>query len=159
MKISVEVENAYQFPVIDLVTGIILLAACAFFIGYFIYRIRHRAEIDAPPKPRVYTPSQRERIRNKYLNSLYKIQVNYSNGKLTERELNEKLSKMCRGYVQEISGRETSRMTLSELRRASGLIGLSKAIALFYQPEFAPVSRSSADHNIGAAREVISKWI
>lgn len=159
MKISVEVENAYQFPVIDLVTGIILLAACAFFIGYFIYRFRHRVEFDAPPKKREYTPSQRERIRNKYLNSLYKIQVNYSNGKLTERELNEKLSKMCRGYVQEVSGRETSKMTLSELRRASGLIGLSKAIALFYQPEFAPVSRSSADHNIGAAREVISKWI
>jgi|GEM_PF-2170781 hypothetical protein len=159
MKISVEVENAYSFPVIDLVTGIILIAAAVFFLTYFIYRIRNKDKFDAPPKAREYTPSQREKIRNKYLNSLYKIQVNYSNGKLTERELNEKLSRMCRGYVQEISGRETSKMTLSELRRASGLIGLSKAIALFYQPEFAPVSRSSAQYNIGAAREVISKWI
>lgn len=159
MKISVEVEKAYGFPSFYIIIGIILFAAAVALLIYIIYRIRHRDKYETEKKPKEIKLSEKEKLRRKYLDELYSLDVKFSQGSIDERTLNEQLSKICRDFVHKISGQDTNKMTLSELRHASGLIGLSRAIALFYQPEFAPKARASAKYNINAAREVISKWI
>lgn len=155
MKISVEVEKAYSIPPYFLIIAIFLLALTALFIVLFILNLKRNKN----NKKKELPPSKREKIRAKYLGEINKLEQDFYNGRITLRELNEGLSKSTREFVQKMTGQETTKMTLSDLRKASGLIGLSYAVALFYQPEFAPHSDTGVQKIINAAREVVVKWI
>lgn len=142
-------------PVWLLVGAAILAVSLIFFFMLFKYRIRHRKRIKkaARPPKKIGVAFARE----KALHSIDNIIQDLSHSRIDIRESYQRLSMIMRIFVTDVSGRDVTSLTLSELK-SSDLKKLAKLIEKWYAPEFAMKTRADFINDAKQAKNVVETW-
>lgn len=139
-----------------LIVGLAVLAvSIVFFIILFRYRIRHIARKRKAPKHAQKTGAGS--ARDKAIRSIDRIIGDLSRSKIDLRESYQQLSMVMRIFVTEITGKDVTSLTLTELR-TSGQNRLSNLIAKWYAPEFALKTRADFMNDAKEAKQVVKSW-
>ena len=142
-------------PVWLLVGAAILAVSLIFFFMLCKYRIRHRkrSKKAARPPKKIGAAFARE----KALHSIDNIIQDLSHSRIDIRESYQRLSMIMRIFVTDISGRDVTSLTLSELK-SSDLKKLAKLIEKWYAPEFAMKTRADFINDAKQAKNVVETW-
>lgn len=156
MEFTVNRQPELMMEPVWLIVGLAVLAVSAvFFVMLFRYRIKHfkRKQKASKPVPKTSAGMARE----KALQSIDRIIRELSQSKIDLRESYQRLSMVMRIFVTEISGKDVTALTLTELK-ASNLGKLSVLIEKWYAPEFAMKTRADFMNDAGQAKNVVKSW-
>lgn len=96
-------------------------------------------------------------IKNKYIRRVDILYKAYNQNKISERDFYGDLSNLIRSFVFEMTGVETHKYTLMEIRQMN-MPGLEKMINDYYTPEFARDSHGNPETAALEARKAIERW-
>ena len=102
-------------------------------------------------------PLQIERIRTKYLNQMDRLESKVKSNKITIRHSYQRLSKIIRGFIGEITNIKIENYTLTEIKNLNIPI-LYQLVKEYYAPEFAKEAKSDILKSIEKTRLTIEKW-
>lgn len=140
-----------------LVLAVVLAAAAVSWnVGVLVWGRPRRLAEAARPAPR--DPAV---LRARYLELIDQVEADHARGLVDHREAHRRLSLASRGFVQELTGRTTLSMTLTDLRERD-LSGLVAVVENAYPPVFSP-SSSRPEHELAttlhrARAAVESTW-
>ncbi|WP_394938129.1 hypothetical protein [Psychromicrobium sp. YIM B11713] len=146
------------FPPLDYaafwwVLGVLLLLLIGVWYFSACYATRAKPQTGAIPMPPKRVPA----LRAEYLARIDQLVFRHHAGELSARDAHQKLSLLVRGFVQELTGVRTERMTLAELRTA-GLPMVGDVVEVFYPAEFGVQDAESLGHSADAARQLVGTW-
>lgn len=134
--------------------GLALVAAALAWVWYSVSSTRAPRLGRDVPIPRFHAPVG---LRRKYLGEIDQIAALLDLGEIGPRTAAQEMSRIVRGFVQEVTGIRASRMTLDELREQS-TPAVAAAVEHFYPGEFSRDGESDARASIEAARTVVGQW-
>lgn len=135
--------------------GAALLLLCLGWVGAVL--ISTRAPSD-PGVPGFVAPRNPETVRQRYQALITGIEQRHDAGALTARAAHLELSLAVRTFVHEMTGLQTQRMTLTQLRGRQ-LPLVADAVELFYPGEFATHGgQATVSGSVQAARNVVVAW-
>lgn len=135
--------------------GAALLLLCLGWLAWVVASTRARG---AAAVPGFVAPRNPESVRRRYLELIASIEHEHDAGSLGGREALLGLSLAVRTFVHEMTGLNTQRMTLAQLR-GHGLPLVGDAVELFYPGEFSAHDGTPAvAEAAGAARNVVASW-
>ncbi|MFC8302527.1 hypothetical protein ACFUCV_02440 [Specibacter sp. NPDC057265] len=115
-----------------------------------------------PPRetavPGFVAPRNPESVRARYLQLIGGIESRHDAGELGGRDCHLELSLAVRTFVYEMTGLQTQRMTLAQLR-THGLPLVGDAVELLYPGEFSAYGgQLTASQAVHLARGVVQSW-
>jgi hypothetical protein len=135
--------------------GIVLIISAGFFLTLFKFRLRKKVRKVKAQKP-AKKPSV-EYVRNQALKKIDKCVYDLSHGRADVRESYQNMSTIMRNFVTDITGKDVTTHTLSELQ-ASGDQRLTDLIAKWYAPEFAMKTKADFMGDAEHAKNVVKRW-
>lgn len=139
-----------------MVLGITLLfVAVIFFVMLFIFEKAPKKVKPRAPKP-VNRP-QAFYFRQKALVSIDTAYMELKGSRIDTRESYQRLSMIMRTFVSEMTGRNATSLTLSEMKRM-GLGNLSELIENCYVPEFALKTQADFKKDADKAKWMVRTW-
>ena len=135
--------------------GAILLVSAILFALVFIYKKAPKTVKPKAPKP-VSKPTSFY-IRQKALISIDKVAFDLSKSGIDTRESYQRLSMIMRTFVSEMTGRNFTSLTLSELKKM-GLGSLAGLIENCYAPEFALKTEADFKSDAEKAKWMVKTW-
>jgi|UniRef100_I5ARN8 hypothetical protein len=158
MKISVELQDPFHFPVYWLLIGLVA-AICGVALFVYAFRLRKKMEEERAHELRIRKPAPGAMvlIRKKYLRQLAKVQKEYSESKIDYREAYRKMSKIFRMFVYEVTGIEVQNYTLMEIKKLR-IRSLTQLVSHYYKPEFSVQSKADVNKSLEKTRKVIETW-
>nr|WP_027872056.1 hypothetical protein [[Eubacterium] cellulosolvens] len=158
MKISVELQDPFHFPVYWLLIGLVAaVLGTALFV--YAFRIRKKMEEDRAHELKIRKPAPGAMvlIRRKYLRELAAVQKEYSESKIDYREAYRRMSKTVRMFVYEATGIEVQNYTLMEIKKLR-IRSLTLLVSHYYKPEFSVKSKTDVNKSLEKTRKVIETW-
>lgn len=135
--------------------GAALLLLC---LGWLAWVWTSTRATGAAAVPGFVAPRNLESVRRRYLELIASIENQHDDGALAGREALLALSLAVRTFAHEMTGLNTQRMTLAQLR-GHGLPLVGDAVELFYPGEFsAPGGTPAVGDAAVAARNVVASW-
>lgn len=153
MQVSVNLQNSFVFEIILL---IILLIIIFGIMIYFLMRKNKKEPKEAIEIKEVNLKDKRE-IQKKYLKELDDLTKEVQKDKINTREAYQKLSKIIRYFVYEITNIKVQNYTLKEIKKIN-MPMLYELIGEYYKPEFARYFLGNINLSIEKTRKVIEKW-
>ncbi len=135
--------------------GAVLLASVIFFVLICVFKRGPKKEKVKPPKP--LNRPENFYFRQKALLSIDKIAFDLSRNGIDTRESYQRLSMIMRTFVSEMTGRNFTSLTLSELK-SMGLSSLAELIEHCYAPEFAMKSKADFKKDAEKAKWMVKTW-
>ena len=135
--------------------GVILIISAGFFVTLFRFRLKKRVKKYKAPKPAKKPPI--EYIRNQTIKQIDKCKYDLAHGRADVRECYQNMSTIMRSFVTDITGKDVTTHTLSELQ-VSGDTRLSDLIAKWYAPEFAMKTKADFMNDAEHAKNVVKRW-
>lgn len=144
MKYSVDLQAPFGLSPRWYAVGIALL------ILAFILRKVFRKLLDFE----LMSPFRIDRAHRECLQEIRRIESAYKSGELDTRAAHQQMSAQVRGFVQEMTGLQTSNMVCEDLRKI-GKPELAELIGTYYEPEFACHSDAEAAVSIEKGKELV----
>lgn len=135
--------------------GAVFIVSVVFFVMLFRFRLRKRVKKYKAPKPAKKPPI--EYVRNMALKQIDKCIYDLSHGRADIRESYQNMSTIMRNFVSEITGKDVTSQTLSELQ-VSGDQRLTDLIRKWYAPEFAMKTKADFMGDAEHAKNVVKRW-
>ena len=156
MEFTVNMQPELMMSIVWLILGGIIFAiSVGFFVTLFRYRLRRRAKKVKAPKPERKPPI--EYTRNRTLMQIDKCKDDLAHGRTDIRESYQSMSTIMRNFVSEITGKDVTTHTLSELQQSEDT-RLSELIAKWYAPEFAMKTKADFMGDAEHAKNVVKRW-
>ena len=151
--ITVELQESFSYwPVIlFIIIGLIGTILILFL------RFKPRKKKPRVPVVKPKAPVNLVTLKEKYIRTLNDIEKKHSEGKISDRQAFQSVSRVVRDFVYATTGIRVQNYTLMEIH-AAGLPLLYELISQCYIPEFAADSDANINHVINKARTVISQW-
>lgn len=135
--------------------GAALLLLCLGTVAWIW--ISTRAPRDAAV-PGFVAPRNPESVRQRYLQLISALELRHDAGELDTRAAHLELSMAVRTFVHEMTGLQTQRMTLAQLR-AQGLTVAGDAVEVLYPGEFSAYGgQLTVAQAANMARGVVQSW-
>ena len=135
--------------------GAALLILCAGTVAWIFIATKPRASAGVPL---FVAPRNPLSVKQKYWALIDDIHHRHDAGQLDGRSAHLELSLAVRTFVHEMTGLNTQRMTLSQLREYR-LALAGDAVERFYPAEFSRVGEGySVSESAQTAREVVAQW-
>ncbi len=156
MEFSVNMQPELNMSIAWIILGgVILLVSVCLFAMICVYK-------KAPKKVKIKTPKpvnkpQSFYIRQKALLSIDKAASDLGNSGIDTRESYQRLSMIMRTFVSEMTGRDFTSLTLSELKKM-GLGSLAGLIENCYAPEFALKTKADFKSDAEKAKWMVKTW-
>lgn len=147
LKTDLRPMFSYSFLTI-VVTFIICLILC-----FLIYAPKKKKPLQIIKPP----VDDLEKIKKKYLQELNELLNNFNNKTFNNRFSYQKLSKIIRNFIYEVTNIKVISYTLEDIEKLN-IPYLAKLIRDFYNPEFSIVSQGDLKKAIEKTKEVILKW-
>ncbi len=135
--------------------GVILLVSALLFVMICVFKRAPKKK--KPEKPKVLNKPQAFYIREKALLSIDKISFELAGSAIDTRESYQRLSMVMRTFVSEMTGRNVTALTLSELKKM-GLGSLAGLIENCYAPEFALKTQADFKTDAEKAKWMVKTW-
>lgn len=156
MKTSVKLQSPLSYQLMPLIAlGIIITSLLLYFMICFVLK-RLKATHNAPVICQ-RTPNQVANIKAKYLRELYKAETDFVNRQISMRNTYQKMSRIIRGFVHEMTGLRVNYFTLQDIR-SLGIPALEELIEEYYGPEFAKYSSADVTASINKTKRIIEGW-
>lgn len=153
-----ELREWMEFDITAMLVGVLLVVGLCTWYGFVFSVTRKKPQRTlATLKPKPYAPPDITRLQEKYLSMLSELEEKYSDKKLSNKAVHQKLSCLVRFFAYEINGHRVDTLTLADLEK-SRYENLTKAVRLYYPAEFAKFQESDVATSMALAREVIQKW-
>ena len=134
---------------------VILLISVALFVVIRMYKKAPKKVKPQAPKP--MNRPQNFYVRQKALISIDKVSYDLSRSGIDTRESYQRLSMIMRTFVSEMTGRNFTTLTLSELK-SMGLGSLAGLIENCYAPEFALKTQADFKTDAEKAKWMVKTW-
>ena len=151
MSISTDLQDMFSYSLSPIIVLIIIISVLFFIL------ILSRKKPKPVQKINIVKPKNIIDIKNKYLQEINNLLISVNENKITNRSAYQKLSKLIRNFVYEVTGLIVPNYTLSEIKTLNMPI-LSTLVEEYYHPEFAKESTSDIISSITKTREVVAKW-
>lgn len=156
MEFSVKMQPAMMMGIVWIVVGAVLLGiAVALFVLTRLFAKARPVKKERPPEPK--KPTDYFYIRREAIHSIDKISLDLKKNKIDVRESYQRLSMTMRTFVSDMTGREVTNLTLSEIKEM-GFGSLSQVITGYYEPEFALKTTADFESSAEVARRMIQTW-
>jgi len=133
----------------------VLAVSVVFFAMLFKYRIKERKK--KPKVSRPHVKADKINPREQALYSIDRIIFDLSHAKIDIRESYQRLSVVMRIFVTDITGKDVTSLTLSELKKPE-FKELPNLIEKWYKPEFAMRTRADFMNDAAQAKRVVKTW-
>ncbi len=157
MESSVNLQEPMSYMLVWIITaGVLLLAAVLLQV---IFRIRRRRRGEVPEKIKVVKPPRASipEIKNRYLSDIDKIKDALTKGEIDKRIAYQRMSKVIRHFVFDMTGVQVQKYTLYEIKQIR-MPMLTQLIEDYYVPEFAQETMADAIKSLEGTRRVIERW-
>ena len=157
MESTVKLQEPMAYMTVWIVLAIILLIAAIFLQVFF--RIRRKRNGEEPNKIKIVKPPRATipEIKRRHLGELEKIRTSISNGEINSRIAYQRMSKVIRHFVYDMTGVQVQKYTLYEIRQIKMPL-LTRLIEDYYVPEFAEETVADAIRSLEGTRRVIERW-
>lgn len=156
MEFSVKMQPELMMNTIWIILGIVvLLVSIVLFV--VICSFKRAPKKIKPKKEKPITRPQDFYIRQKALFSIDRAVVELNRSGIDTRESYQRLSSIMREFVSEMTGRNFTTLTLSELKKM-GLGSLAGLIENCYAPEFALKSQADFKQDAEKAKWMVKTW-
>jgi len=151
--ITVELQDSFSY--LPVILFIIMGIIGTLLILFLKFKIKPRKPRVPVPKPA--PPQSIMALKDKHIRALNQIEKRHSDGKISDRQAFQAVSRVVRDFVYAATGIKVQNYTLMEIHKA-GLPLLYELISQCYIPEFAADSEANINEVINKARTVISQW-
>ena len=134
---------------------VILFISVALFVVIRVYKKAPKKVKPQAPKP--MNRPQHFYVRQKALISIDKVSFDLSRSGIDTRESYQRLSMIMRTFVSDMTGRNFTTLTLSELK-SMGLGSLAGLIENCYAPEFALKTQADFKTDAEKAKWMVKTW-
>ena len=149
--ITVELQKYFTyFPVILL----IIVGLAGTLLILFLPKFKKKKPV---PKPKPISPQNITVLKQKYIGILNDLEKKCREGKCSDRQALQALSKTVRNFVYDATGIRVQNYTLMEIHAAK-VPRLYELISQCYIPEFAVDADADVYKLINKARTVIAEW-
>lgn len=156
MKTSVRLQAPLSYRLMPLIAvGIIVACLLLYFVICFVLKGLKRKT--NTPAIRQRTPNQIAGIKAKYLNELCKTETDFINQRISLRSAYQKMSRIIRGFVHEMTGLRVNYFTLEDIRSLH-ISALEELIEEYYGPEFSKYSSADVTASINKTKRIIEGW-
>lgn len=160
--ITVKLQPPMLFNIAWLLLGIVLLAIAVLFV-VILFKVRPSATDPNLRKLPVTQGPGFYALKRQYINKIDKLLSRRMKNRITLRDAYQELSTLARSYVQQVSGINTLKMSLSELRieekKQPNIAKLSALVNDYYEPEFAKWSDADFRESCNMTRRMIEQWL
>lgn len=151
MSTSIDLQDMFSYSLLPIIILIVII------IILILILILTRRKPKPVSKLNIVKPTNINDIKNRYLQEINNLLLLVNENKITNRSAYQKLSKLIRNFVYEVTGLKVQYYTLSEIKTLRIPI-LSTLVEEYYHPEFAKESTSDITSSITKTREVVVKW-
>ena len=151
MQLTVDLEKQISFSIIGVILFFILIFG---LIIYFIVKVfmKHKNK-----EKKVIITKDILKIKKKYLYQIDTISNEININKIKERTAYNKLSKLIRNFVLEVTDIDLLKSTLSEIKKKD-TGNLYELIKDYYEPEFSKNNKGDISSSINKTKKVIKEW-
>lgn len=157
MKTSVELQDPFSYMIIWLILAILILAAFVFTQVYFRKKLGDELRKAKKIKLKKISEATLEGKKRKYITELDFIEMDLRNNKIDKREAYQKMSKVIRMFVHDVTGINVQKYSLMEIKRVN-IPQLTQLVREYYEPEFALSSSADTMTSLFRTRNTISSW-
>lgn len=154
MQISVNLQGKFLSPIF---ITIIILSCILGLIIYILLKNRKKIIKEDNIKIKFVSRDIVKEIKEKYIKELDKLESELQNGVMKQRRAYQKLSKVIRYFVFEMTNIKVQNYTLEEIEKLKMQV-LYELVKEYYTPEFAKESIGDINSAIEKTRKVILKW-
>lgn len=156
MEFSVNMQPELMLdPLWIIIGGIAFAASLVFFVLLFVFKMKPRKK-----RPKKVKPPKKlsdAMIRQKTLMAIDRLIFELSHNKTDVRESYQSLSTIMRSFVSELTGRDVTTCTLTDLQ-ASDQKQLAELISRWYAPEFAMKTQANFIEDAKKTRRLVKSW-
>lgn len=160
METTITLQDPFSYSLVPIVLllSVLIGSALVFLTLHLKKKKRRNTEKTAKqPENKPTVLLTREQVRKKYLKLADDLGKDYQSGAMSQRECYQNLSQCVRHFVSDMSGRDVTKMTLTELQ-LMGMPELKQLIEEYYEPEFAKESKADVTGAIARTKKVIEEW-
>ena len=154
MQISVNLQGKFLSPIF---ITIIILSCILGLIIYILLKNRKKIIKEDNIEIKFVSRDIVKEIKEKYIKELDKLESELQNGVMKQRKAYQKLSKVIRYFVFEMTNIKVQNYTLEEIEKLKMQV-LYELVKEYYTPEFAKESIGDINSAIEKTRKVILKW-
>ncbi len=148
-ELKTDLRPMFSYSFLPIVVTFIICLILFFLI--YIPKKKKPLQIIKPPVDDL------EKIKKKYLRELNELLNNFNNKTFNNRLSYQKLSKIIRNFIYEVTNIKVINYTLEDIEKLN-IPCLAKLIKDFYNPEFSIISEGDLKKAIEKTKEVILKW-
>ena len=156
---NTQITPPFSFTM-SLYLAVFLLSLVFIMVILIMFFTRKRKEHKAKPilKLAPLTDHDIKSIKQRYIELLNKIEIDYSRASLSDRAAHNALSSTIRSFANDMTGSSFESLTLEDIKLTK-YQNLSEIISLCYPREFSQVSGSSEFiQTVTKARNMVSQW-
>ncbi len=159
MKTSVSLQDPYQFMFWWLIIAVVAVIIAVLLHIFVKKKLKHLLKKKDDNRPRIEKPKPGDLVtaKRKYLGELDKLERDVMSQKITVRHGYQKMSRIIRLFVHDVTRIRVQDYTLSEISEI-GIPALTMLVTEYYEPEFAKYSQADIRASMRRTREVISTW-
>ena len=153
MQVTVDLQDPFSFSLIPIIILFIILAIPAYLYWkkYIENRKPKAIEIKHVDEKSIV------RIQKKYIKQLVLLKRKIDSNKISMRRAYQRLSKIIRYFVYEVTGINVQNYTLAEIKKLK-MHQLTELIEDYYIHEFSKKSLGNINESIEKTRKVIVRW-
>lgn len=152
MQITNELKPLFSYSLITILFFLILL----FINLYFLLKLINN-KIDENI-PEVKQPNKDiTLIKNRFIKEIDLLKSQIENNKITNRKAYQRLSKIIRTFIYEMTSIKVPNYTLEEIKKIN-INSLTQLVEEYYDPEFSKISKGNIKESIEKTRQVIDSW-
>ena len=152
MQVTTDLNEMFNYSILPLtIVILILLIAILFFVVWKKIRSNRKIVVVQLPK------KNRDLIKNRYLILINDLVVKYNKKEITNRLAYQKLSKIIRDFIYEMTSIKVQYYTLSDIKKINMPV-LHELVEEYYNPEFAKADNGNFASSIEKTSQVILKW-
>lgn len=152
MQITNELKPLFSYSLITILFFLILLLINL----YFLLKLKNNKIDENIPK--VKRPNKDiTLIKNRFIKEIDLLKSQIENNEVTNRKAYQRLSKIIRNFIYEMTSIKVQNYTLEEIKKIN-IISLTQLVEEYYDPEFSKISKGNIKESIEKTRQVIDSW-
>lgn len=152
MQITNEFKPLFSYSLITILFFLILLFINLYFLLKLINnKVKENIpEVKQPSKDLIL-------IKNRFIKEIDLLKLQIENNEITNRKAYQRLSKIIRTFIYEMTSIKVPNYTLEEIKKIN-INSLTQLVEEYYDPEFSKISKGNIKESIEKTRQVIDSW-
>lgn len=157
MPITVELQDMFSYSLIRIVLAAALVVGMI-LVGLIVFILKKKTKREPEEVLASFVKKESEnQLKERYCAIINDLEKKFRAGKMSNRKVYQKLSKVVRQFVYELTGIKVHHHTLEEIKKLN-MPELYAVIEECYAPEFSMDQTGSIYDTMNKARMVIKEW-